>query len=53
MERSKNSLFANMERTRAKRIYKQLNINQIEKLIFFEKIFFLCKNQKSLVSMYV
>lgn len=53
MERSKNSLFANMERTRAKRIYKQLNINQIEKLIFFEKIFFLCKNQKSPVSMYV
>ena len=53
LERSKNSLFANMERTRAKRIYKQLNINQIEKLIFFEKIFFLCKNQKSAVSMYV
>ena len=53
LERSKNSLFANMERTRAKRIYKQLNINQIEKLIFFEKIFFLCKNQKSPVSMYV
>lgn len=53
LERSKNSLFANMERTRAKGIYKQLNINQIEKLIFFEKIFFLCKNQKSPVSMYV
>lgn len=53
LERSKNSLFANMERTRAKMIYKQLNINQIEKLIFFEKIFFLCKNQKSPVSMYV
>lgn len=53
LERSKNSLFANMERTRAKRICKQLNINQIEKLIFFEKKFFLCKNQKSPVSTYV
>lgn len=38
MERSKNSLFANMERTRAKRIYKQLNINQIEKFFSFAKI---------------
>ena len=28
LERSKNSLFANMERTRAKRIYKQLNIKK-------------------------
>jgi hypothetical protein len=29
LERSKNSLFANMERTRAKVVYKQLNINYL------------------------
>lgn len=40
-----------MERTREKPIYKQLNINKIVKLIFNEKNFFLCKNQKSPFSM--
>lgn len=47
LERSKNSLFANMERTRAKWICKWLNINKIEKMIFFEKNFSFAKIKKA------
>ena len=36
-----------MERTRAKRIYKRLNINKIEKMIFFEKNFSFAKIKKA------